>query len=416
MNSEALRTCVMTEDTVLDVDAAARASLLKMTVRRRRLIRLAERLLRPIVRLVGSRDPSPDSSEERPARILVIEYWNIGDVVILLPFLNSLRDAYPQARISLLANPVTRAVLAGQNLVDEIIPFSTPWSVHTSRWRKYNPLSPRWLSLTRSLLSLRRRNFDLVFTGRMDIRDNLLAWLTGATRRVGYGFSGGAFLLTDAVAPDLARPHRSQIWLQLLRHFGKPTRSEIPCLRLNAGEEAFAAEFLRKQGIGVTERLVGVHPGARISTRRWGTENFASVSTRVESKFRVRILWFGDPKEREEAQWLPPGWVRVRLPFREFLAVLARCSLLICNDSGPMHLATALGVPVAAVFGPQQPLWFGPRGPNDHVVIRPEFWCRPCSDYCIFDQPYCLRTISRDEVFTAASSTLHQLSVEHPNS
>ena len=80
------------------------------------------------------------------------------------------------------------------------------------------------------------------------------------------------------------------------------------------------------------------------------------------------------------------------------MAVLKRCRLFICNDSGPMHISTALGVPVVAVFGPTEPLWFGPLGPDNRIVIQSGFWCRPCFDYCLFDQPYCLRTISVESV------------------
>jgi heptosyltransferase-1/heptosyltransferase-2 len=86
----------------------------------------------------------------------------------------------------------------------------------------------------------------------------------------------------------------------------------------------------------------------------------------------------------------------------------------LCNDSGPMHLANLLRVPVVAVFGAQRPDWFGPRGPDDRVVIRPEFSCRPCFDYCIFDRPYCLRTISTDEVYQTVAAALGSVRVGKP--
>jgi ADP-heptose:LPS heptosyltransferase len=130
----------------------------------------------------------------------------------------------------------------------------------------------------------------------------------------------------------------------------------------------------------------------------------------LASAFPVRVLWFCDPNEPERAGPLPEPAIRVSLPIRQFIAVLARCQLLLCNDSGPMHIAAALGVPVVAVFGPQEPAWFGPLGPDHRIVIRPEFWCRPCFDYCRFDQPYCLRTISREEVGEAALSAVREIS------
>ncbi|HEY6328851.1 MAG TPA: glycosyltransferase family 9 protein, partial [Blastocatellia bacterium] len=99
---------------------------------------------------------------------------------------------------------------------------------------------------------------------------------------------------------------------------------------------------------------------------------------------------------------------------RGFLGVLSHCRLLVCNDSGPMHLANLLDVPVVAIFGPQRPEWFGPRGNQDLVVFRPEIWCRPCIDYCVFDQPYCLRLVSTDDVYSAVKLALHRASRQKP--
>ena len=142
--------------------------------------------------------------------------------------------------------------------------------------------------------------------------------------------------------------------------------------------------------------------------RQWGDANFAELARRLKSEFPVKALWFEDPNQRAEnldrSQVLP-----LALPLREFMGVLKRCQLLICNDSGPMHIATALGVPVVAIFGPTEPAWFGPLGPNNRVVIQSGFWCRPCFDYCRFDEPYCMRVITVNSVHAAAAETLTAL-------
>jgi len=119
----------------------------------------------------------------------------------------------------------------------------------------------------------------------------------------------------------------------------------------------------------------------------------------------VHVLWFLEPNALDEAPKLDRCH-EVRLNFESFLAVLSLCRLLVCNDSGPMHLAGLLGVPVVAVFGSTNPVWFGPRGSNDRVVIRPEMWCRSCFDYCIFDQPYCLRAISPEQTIASVKEAL----------
>jgi len=338
----------------------------------------------------------------------VIEYWKLGDLAILVPFLRNLRRCFPSARISLLANPDLASFLAGQGLVDEFIPVHVPWAQHSNRWRKYNPLSRHWISFARALLALRMHRFDWAFAGRMDVRDNFILWLSGAGRRIGYGLAGGASFLTDRVMPDSSRPHRADIWLQLLEAVVGMPNGKIEGIRLPDGDLASAGSFLADLGIPPNAFLIGVHPGAPVATRRWGGERFAEVVNRLVNETDVHVLWFSEPGKPYQVPSLKRCYP-VTLSLQLFLAVLSRCRLFICNDSGPMHLANLLAVPVVAIFGPQRPESFGPRGAQDRVVIRPEFSCRPCFDYCIFDQPYCLRTISTHEVYNAVEGVLHQL-------
>jgi ADP-heptose:LPS heptosyltransferase len=382
---------------IIDTEAAARASLLRMTPRKWRLVRAFEALLRLLQPMLPSPRVAEDSTAQ-PASILVIEYWNLGDLAILVPFLTNLRRSFPMSRISLLVSENLVSFLDGQEIVDEFIPVRVPWAQHFNRWRKYNPFSTRWISFARTLLALRRRQFDLGFSGRMDIRDNILLWLIGARRRIGYGIGGGGHLLTDRVRPDLSRPHRADIWLHLLEAVGALPNREFGGFRLTDGDAALARSFLLSRGIPSDAFLIGVHPGARIATRRWGEERFAEIVRRILGENETHVLWFSEPGRPCEA---PPleRCHPVCLDFRSFLAVLSLCRLLVCNDSGPMHLSNILKVPVVAVFGPTRPEWFGPRGPQDRVLIRPEFWCRPCFDYCVFDHPYCLQAISVDEVW-----------------
>jgi heptosyltransferase-2 len=397
-------------ESVQRAEAAARASFLKMTPRKWRLVRAAEAVLRLLLPFL----PLPraeDSSGERPKSILVVEYWNLGDLAILVPFLKNLRRSYPEVRISMQVNAGLGSFLEGQGLVDEFIPVRVPWAQNHSRWKKYNPFSTDWISFARTLQAVRKRQFDWAISGRMDLRDNFLLWLSGAARRIGYGLGGGGFLLTDRVAPDLSRPHRADIWLRLLEELGNPVDRDLGSIRLSTDELASAQLFLQERGIPLDAFLIGVHPGARIAVRRWGTERFAEVAQHLLTESDAHILWFSDPGNPSATPPLERCHA-VSLEFRSFLAVLSRCRLLICNDSGPMHVANLLSVPVVAVFGPQKPEWFGPRGARDRVVIRPEFPCRPCSDYCIFDEPHCLRTIAPEDVTASVREAILELRAE----
>lgn len=389
-------------------EQAALAGLAKMGRVKRALVRVFEVIARPLVFVWERLSPSRDPVSAEPRSILVLEYWNLGDLVMELPFLRNLRIQYPSAHIALLTSPKVAPLLQHQGLVDRIVTVRVPWTEHYSRWKKYNPFSSLWFSLLRTLISLHAQRFDLAFAARADLRENLIMWLVNARRRVAYGFGGGAFFLTDAVKPDLQHPHFSRRWLRLLEHLGKPALVTQPSLRLTNHEERFADYCLAQHGFADGDFIVGIHAGGRSATRQWGEENFAVIAERLQAQFPIRIVWFQDPRQATPAKE-SPDFPRMSLPLRHFMAVLSRCRLLICNDSGPMHIATAVSVPVVAVFGPTEPTWFGPLGRDNQLVIQPGFWCRPCFDYCRFDEPYCLRAITVDSVFEASARLVSAL-------
>src|SRR5207249_4381930 len=275
-------------------EAVARATLLRMTPLRWRLVRIFESLMQFLKPLIPPLRPFKNPKEQ-PASILAIEYWNLGDLAILVPFLRNLRQSFPRARISLLLKAELTAFLEDQGLVDEFIPVRVPWARHFNRCRKYNPFSPDWISLIRTIVALRNRRFEWAFSGRMDIRDNLVLWLSGARRRIGYSIGGGGSLLTDQVLPDVSRPHRADVWLHLLEAVGLLPDRKLDDLRLTHADHASARSFLLARGIPPDAFLIGVHPGARIGARRWGNERVAEVARRILQETDAHVLWFLEP-------------------------------------------------------------------------------------------------------------------------
>jgi heptosyltransferase II len=391
-----------------DANTAALGLLVKMSARKRRLIRVIDEIARPIVRILAKLGYCPASTSTEVRSILLLEYWNLGDIVMESPFVQNVRINYPNARIVLVTSPKAAPLLENQGIVDEVITVRVPWAQHYSRWRKYNPFSPLWIELLRTLKFLHAQHFDLAFTARADIRENFILWFAEVRRRVGYAFGGGGYFLTDSVTPDLEHSHFSARWLRLLEHLGKPIVVRQPSLTVSREEERFAEQYLTERGIQTQDLLVGIHPGARSVTRQWGEQNFVVLAQRLRARYPIKILWFQDPSQARSAHDAD-DFIPLSLPLRQFMAVLKRCQLFICNDSGPMHISTALGVPVVAIFGPTEPMWFGPLGPDNRIVIQSGFWCRPCFDYCLFDQPYCLRTIGDESVLNAAAGALNVL-------
>ena len=274
-----------------DCEEAALGTLVKMGSRKRFLVRVIERLIRPVFLGLERLRPAPPSPGGEVNRILILEYWNLGDVVMLSPFLRSLRNQYPNASVTLLTSPKTVPLLENTGLVDKLVVVRVPWAQHYSRWRKYSPFTPLWIELLRTIRMLRLERFDLAFSARADLRENFIMWLAEVNRRVGYGFGGGAFFLTDVAIPDLENPHFSRRWLRLLETVGKRPTVREPLLHVTSEERSSAERCLAQGGIPNDEFVVGIHPGARSAIRQWGEENFRdtgkAVTRRILTKDRL---------------------------------------------------------------------------------------------------------------------------------
>jgi heptosyltransferase-2 len=301
-----------------------------------------------------------------------------------------------------------------QNLADELVSLQFPWSQWLPRWKVYNPFSSLVLSFLRDILRLRRRHFDMAFvSGLGEIRVNFALFLTGARRRIGYGFAGGALFLTDVVEPDLSRMQRFTLSLRLLEYIGIPVTSSRDLLSLAPEDAVFGREFLAKNGIIESDTVVGIHPGAGYAIKEWGEDHFGELAHRIVSRLGAKVVWFSDPGQSSvKFGENTKGIVLATLPLRQFLAVLSSCDAFVGNDSGPMHMAAGLAVPVIAIFGPELPQWFGPLGAGHEIVERKGMWCRPCWRKCRFAEHYCLSLISVEEVMQAVCTVLRRVAPE----
>ena len=292
-------------------------------------------------------------------RILVVELWNIGDIVLAMPFLAQLRALFPAASITLLGRPYARTILAGTGLVDEFIETELGWSERATR---FNPLGYNWNELRRVRRELRARRFDIAFKSRMHIREHLVLAMSGATRRVAFAFGHGDRVLTDAIPIGDPNRHKAADWLELLKPFGGLVEVPPACLKLNDAERRQASEFLAAHGVSPNDRVVGIHPGASVPAKRWPLDRFAEVAAALAQRPSLKVLAFVEPKGYGDALARVERVIPAKLNLRELIALIQRCDVLVCNDSGPMHIAGALDVPTVAVFGSGIQRWFSPLG------------------------------------------------------
>ncbi|HEY1952006.1 MAG TPA: glycosyltransferase family 9 protein [Gemmatimonadaceae bacterium] len=351
--------------------------------------------------------PTPRNAE--PRSFLVVEPWGIGDVVLSTALLRALRVNFPHARIALLAKSYAKELLDHSGLVDDIICFDFPWTAFTGKLKPSRYVPREFQSVIRRLRAL---DIDVSFDARRDIRSNLITYFAGARRRVGYDFGGGAHLLTDVLPSGRQNDHKVSDWLALLSPLGVSEPRFAPTLRVTEGEMANARRRLAILGLSIERPIVGIHPGARQAVRRWKGDRFARVIDDVVGPGGVQAVIFeeqdGDSSDINPHHFVP----RIKSELRGFMALLTQCSLLLCSDSGPMHIANALGTPVTALFGPQRSDWYGPRGELDSVVQVDDMPCRPCFDTCVFATPRCMEGIGVDAVARSLKSQLHRLEMK----
>lgn len=331
-------------------------------------------------------------------RILAVKLADLGDLLAVTPALQALRAAHPSARIDLLVPPSSASLLEGAPFLDRIVSYNKYLfdSLH-------GLLSPgAVISALGLLLRLRRERYDALvlfhhFATRWgSIKFRALALAAGSPVRAGLDNGRGGFLTLHALDRGFGTAHEVDYWLAVAKLLGASTETAWrPFVPISEAHRAEALRLIDSTGNSHAMRsapLVAVHPGAgRYSLARiWPTERFAQVARALVDAYDAEVVVVGGPDEVElafslESQVDRPGSVRVlagRASIHVTAAVLEQCDLFVGNDSGPMHLAAAVGTPVVAVFGPSNWAAWGPYVPPDepspHAVVRRDLPCMPC--------------------------------------
>ena len=331
--------------------------------------RLAHKALNLVAKVTYRKAPmgaSTSGRNEGVASILVLELWNMGDVILAMPFLVQLRRLFPGARITLVSRPFGEKLLAGTGLVDEFIPAGLDWTP-----AEHISLSRKTIDLWRLSRKLRRKKFDVAFSSRFHVWEHLLLAVSRAGRRVGFALGGEDTALTDAITVGESQQHKVEDWMRLLEPFGGAVTVQVPRLYLDESERFWASGYLTSRGVAKEDLLVGIHPGAGLVEKRWPLERFGEVAAATAARPGVRVLVFAEPSGYGSDLFTIPGVVQAQVGLRELMALIERCGLLVCNDSGPMHIAGALGVPTVAMFGSGIEQWFAPLG-EGHEILRPD--------------------------------------------
>jgi heptosyltransferase-2 len=320
----------------------------------------------------------------------------IGDVVMTLPALEALREHYPENRLVVLARPWVREILASHPAVDEVIDLARGGG------RARYP-AELWKAAGR----VRRAGCGMAVLFQNAFEAALIVRMAGVPVRVGYDTDGRRILLTHPV-PRRSAPrgaHQTRYYLNLVRALGWRGEPREPRLHVDPAEREAAARLLEQEGVRAGRRLVGLAPGAAFGpAKRWPPERFAAAADRAAEAWDAAVLILGSEGDRTscravaEALKLRPVDLCGRTGLGRAVALIAACDLFLTNDSGLMHVASALDVPTVAVFGSTDAAATGPLGPRSRVVQNP-VPCAPCLRPVCPEDYRCLTGVSVDEVW-----------------
>jgi ADP-heptose:LPS heptosyltransferase len=377
--------------------------------RERALVSAADRLLGlgAVLRSPFRRRRPPAS----PRRILLLRLERIGDLLMALPAIDDVRALAPDAAIDLVVGSWNQELARAIGAVSSVKVLDARWLVRGGDGGAGVP------SLLRAARAWRRERYDLAINFEPDIRSNLLLAVSGASWTAGFSSGGGGAVLDRAIPYDV-RSHTSDNARRLVAAvLGEGARAQrAPALRIPESSRAAAAVRLA----GASGPLIGMHVSGGRAIKQWPPERFAEVARRLISTSGATIVLTGSPGDRALVDGVSAALPQERvidvaseLGLLDVAAILERLELLVTGDTGPMHLAVAVGTPVVAVFGPSDPARYAPRGPHD-LIVRVDLPCSPCNrirrppERCVGHTPDCLAFVSTESVLAAALGVLHR--------
>lgn len=367
----------------------------------------------------------------KPHSILIVRLSAIGDVIHTLPCLHALRRAFPRARIGWLVEELSAPLLRRHPQIDAL------YVIPKKRWRRHPLQTLLSGEKCRFFENLRGEKWDVAVDFQGLTKSGWAAWRSGAPTRIGYADKDGRELnklfTNRRVRPSEEARHVIQRNLSLLEPLGVKVPVEMRdagCVFPDFGEEKKAlGPFLESLAGAPGRRYIALYPGAGWATKRWPAAHFASLAQLLArggegypNASQLPMVLISGPKERPlcdeilHGAGLPPDRLRMAPPtsLRELAALLQEAAVAVGGDTGPVHLAAALGAPVVGIYGASDPARNGPWGRN-HTVLQAKMPCIPCwkTDCGITARGgstalECLRAISPEAVAEAVEKTLQQ--------
>jgi heptosyltransferase-3 len=341
---------------------------------------------------------------ENVRNILLIQLGDIGDVVLSLPCIRTLRESYPDAGLIVAVRDKAKELIEGCDWVTDVL------SIDKEKRRLHREI----VYQKNFLQKLRQFEIDLAFDLRTGTRGAILARLSGAVQRIGfYEDGGGPFrnnLFTDLISPKVKYgQHLAEYYHGILESFGLQTNNIWPVYRVPPKKRQEVSALFAEEKISKDRPLVAVQPFSLWRYKDWSFKKYALVINSISSEFRAQVVITGSPAETDRALQLmkicPKDTVHNlvgKTSIGQLSAVLEACRLFVGGDSAGGHLSAAVGTPTVSIFGPASALAWAPRGVQ-HTVVQKDFPCVPCNRKgCDGNEiSLCLEELTVEEVMMA---------------
>jgi len=327
--------------------------------------------------------------------ILVSRLRFMGDVILTTPLLNVLRENFPNARITYIAETPYHSLLENHPAVDRV------WGFRLESRKDQARLFSKLL----------KTHFDIAIDLFGNPRSALLTYLSGAPYRIGGDFRGRKIFYTHRIKDDGIPKSAVKFHLQYLKALEISYKVYDPAIFVSPEEKTWAKQYLENRGFNLQQKIVAIHPGAAWPAKRWFPERFAALANKLVSGTGAQMFFIVNPDKEAIVQSVIDRCnfsvpVPEVLTLRHLAAVISLCDVLVSNDCGVMHMAPAVGTRVVGIFGPGEPeIWFPYSQEKGHRLVYHEIECSRChQDFC--HRMDCMKAVTVEDVYQAVLDVL----------
>jgi lipopolysaccharide heptosyltransferase I len=343
---------------------------------------------------------------KKPEKILIIRLSAIGDVVHVLPSLRLLRSHFPESKISWLVEDKASNILTGHPDIDDVIVFPR------RKWQREILKINKTINTLADILSfykkLRKEHYDLVIDFQGNLKSGIMNLITGSEKRVGFGrgyCKEFNYLTTRYQAfPPEKKMHRIDKNLFLLKELGIENGFQRPKLPVFKPDKKYISKFINT-GINPSLPIIIIHPGTSKfgSYKQWPPLNYALLADMILDTYEANVVLTWGPYEFGVVKEIAEKMKHKAFPacetrsIKQLIELIRHASLFIGGDTGPLHIASILDIPVVGIYGPKDPEIYGPYS-GKAIVIKKDVPCSPCRKRTCSD-PICMTSILPEDVF-----------------